>query len=1079
MLTIFGVFTGTAQEKTIMGTVTDPDNVPLPGVNILVRGTTTGTQTDFDGNYAIQAAEGQTLSFSYIGYATETRSVGSSDTIDLQMAEDAQALDEVVVTALGISREKKSLGYATTELGGGEVDVPGERNVITSLSGKAAGVNITRTNNLGGSTNIVIRGVTSINGNNQALFVVDGVPINNSPGNLTVSFGNGDDQVGTGRGGYDYGNPAADIDPSTIESVNILKGAAATALYGTRASNGAVIITTKKGGKGKLGITLNSGITVGKYDKDTFIDYQKQYGQSYFGALTTGSGSFTDGFRTTTDLDGDGVIDPLPRYNDDASYGPVFDPNLQIFQWDALIEDLPTYLQRSPWVAGANDPSYIFRTAFSTNNSISFAGSGEKTEFRATYSNNIQHGIMPNSEIVTNTLAANAGLELSEKLRVSTSVNYTNTRGKGRNGTGYDGANSRNLMTNFRQWWAVNTDLAKLENAYDLTGRNVSWNWSTPAAQNIEFWDNPYWTLYQNAPEDERNRVFGNINFDYKVTDWLTANLRASVDHFDELREQHIAVGSVGIPSFSTFNRSFSEYNYDANLTFDKNFGEDFSLTALLGMNIRRTDTKIIYAQTNGGLIVPDIYAISNSLNPPNPPREDFEKLGVDGVFGSVSLGYKNFLYLDLTGRRDKASTLPIDNNTFFYPSVSTSFVFSSIMDADWLTLGKLRLNYAEVGNFGRAQALATPVLLNEDGAFGSTNLATQSSTLRNPDLKPETTTSYEAGLEMAFVRNRFGLDLAWYKTNSVDQILDVAVSTSTGYSFKFVNSGEIENRGLEVSLFGSPIRTENFEWKIRANWSKNESEVLSLFEGVDNFEISSSQTGITFNATKGRPYGTLRGSNYVYHENGQPIVDQENGAYLKSELNEEIGDTNPDWIGGVTNTIDYGNLSFRFLIDVRKGGDIYTVDHYYGFGTGLYPETVGTNRLGNPIRNALEDGGGIVFPGVAPDGTPNTVLADVSDAVFSGGLFGDMPQARFVYDGSYVKLREVALTYNFPTAFIDRLGVAGLSLALTGNNLWIIDKNIPYSDPEAGFSAGNTQGIQIGAYPTTKTYGLNLKMEF
>jgi len=388
-------------------------------------------------------------------------------------------------------------------------------------------------------------------------------------------------------------------------------------------------------------------------------------------------------------------------------------------------------------------------------------------------------------------------------------------------------------------------------------------------------------------------------------------------------------------------------------------------------------------------------------------------------------------------------------------------------------------LNYAEVGNFGRAQALVTPVLLNSEGAFGSNNLATISSTLRNPDLKPETTTSYEAGLEMAFAKNRLGFDLALYKTNSVNQILDVAVSTATGYSFKFVNSGEIENKGVEVSLFGSPLRTEAFEWKIRANWSKNESKVLSLFEGVDNFEVSSSQTGISFNATVGRPYGTLRGTNFVYHENGQPIVDQENGAYRKSALNEEIGDTNPDWIGGVTNSFKYKNVSFNFLVDVRKGGDIYSVDTFYGFGTGLYPETVGTNSLGNPIRNSLEDGGGYVFPGVAPDGTPNTVLANVSDAVFSGGLFGDLPQAFHVADGSYVKLREVSLTYNFPSDYTDRLGLSGLSFALSGNNLWIIDKNLKYSDPEAGFSAGNTQGIQIGAYPTTKTYGLNIKMEF
>ena len=1075
---LLGSFSVLAQEQTITGTVTGAEGLPLPGVNVLIKGTSSGTQTDFDGNYSIEASRGDILSFSFVGMKTIEFTVGNTNVIDVTLEEDAATLEEVVVTALGISREKKSLGYATTELDGEDVNRPGESNVINSLSGKAAGVNITRNNNIGGSTNVVIRGVTSINGNNQALFVVDGVPINNDTGNLTTAFGNGNENVNTGRGGYDYGNPVADLDPSVIKSVNILKGAAATALYGSRAANGAVIITTKKGVEKGMGISISTGITFGNYDKDTFIKYQQQYGQSYFGDITTESGSFTDGFRTTTDLDGDGTIDPLPRYNDDASYGPIFDPNLQVFQWDALYEALPSYLQRSAWTAAEFQPNSIFQTAFGTNNVITFSGDAENFNYRTTYSNNIQTGIMPNSEIVKNSLSIAAGYDLSEKLSINTSANYTNTRGRGRNGTGYDGSNAANLMTNFRQWWAVNADLKKLERAYNLTGRNITWNPVSASDLTPTFWDNPYWTLNENAPEDERNRIFGNVSIDYELTDWLSVNGRISLDNYSELREQHVAVTSVAIPYFSTFNRRFTELNYDATLNFNKTFWEDLNVTALAGVNIRRTNTETIYAITNGGLIVPNIYAISNSLNTPNPPTENFVKIGVDGIFGSLSLGYKNFLYLDVTGRQDKASTLPVDNNSFFYPSISTSFVFSSLLSADWLSFGKLRLNYAEVGNFGTAQSLVSPVLLNTNGAFGGTNLATISSTLRNPELRPEITESYEIGLEMSFFKKRLGFDMAAYKTNSTDQIIDVAVSTSTGFSRKFVNSGEIENKGLEVLLFGTPVQTENFEWNIRANWSKNESEVLSLFEGVDNFEISSSQTGITFNATVGRPYGTLRGSNFTY-VNGQPVVDQESGAYIKSDLNEEIGDTNPDWTGGINNSFRYKNLSFSFLIDIREGGDIYSVDTYYGFGTGLYPETVGTNSLGNPIRNHLEDGGGYVFPGVAPDGSPNTVLADVSDAVSSGGLFGDLPQAYHVRDGSYIKLREVALTYNFPKSILDALKFQNLSVSVTGNNLWIIDKNLKYSDPEAGFSAGNTQGIQIGAYPTTKLYGVNVKMEF
>ncbi len=1070
LLAVYGV---SAQEKDVNGTVTDNFGVPLAGVNIVVQSKSVGTQTDFDGEYTIKVSTGDVLVFSYLGFKTREVTVGASSVYDVSLEEDTSQLDEVVVTALGISREKKSLGYATQELDSEEVNVPGQSNFVNALSGKAAGVNIQRNNNLGGSTNVVIRGITSLTGNNQALFVIDGVPLNNSTANEVL--------LNSGDGGYDYGNAVSDIDPNSIETVNVLKGAAATALYGSRASNGAIIITTKKGKRGdRLGVTINSSVTFSKYDKDTFIEYQSDYGQSYYGAISTASGSFTDGFRTNTDVDGDGVADPLPRYNDDASYGPAFNPDLLVYQWNAFTEGLPGYLEKTPWVKAKNGPSYIFRTAQNIQNTITLEGGSQMANYRATYTNTVQTGILPGSEIVRNNVSVNTNFSLSEKLSVAASANFNNTRGKGRNGTGYDGANARNLMTGFRQWWATNVDLQDLEEAYNLSGgRNITWNRISADNEVPQFWDNPYFTLYKSGQEDDRNRFFGNVSLDYKFTDWLSLNTRVSVDTFAENRDEWVPVNSVAIPFYQRFDRVFSEYNYDAVLTFNKDLSDSFNLTALAGLNIRRTKTDAVRNSTVGGLLIPEIYALSNSANPLNAPVETRLNVGVDGVFGSVSLGYKNFLYLDGTIRRDKSSTLPLDNNTFDYPSISTSFVFSEVLNADWLTFGKLRLNYAEVGNGAPAQSLINPTSLNLEGSFGSQNLATIDISARNPELKPETTTSMEAGLEMSFANRRLGFDVAVYKTNSKDQIFPVNVSTATGFISKFVNSGEIENKGIEVSLFGSPIRGNDFAWDFKANWSKNQSKVLSLFDGVPQLELNRLQTGISIMAEVGRPYGTLSGSNFVYHENGQPIVDQSNGAYLHSDESEEIGDTNPDWLAGITNTFRYKNVSLSFLIDVRKGGDIYSVDTYYGYGSGLYPETAGVNDAGIPIRNSLADGGGYIFPGVTPDGAPNTFLADVSDAVFSGGLFGDLPQAYHVYDGSFVKLRQLALTYDFPSDILKNTAIHNLSISLTGTNLWIIHKNLPYADPEAGFSAGNTQGVQIGAFPTTKNYGLNVKLQF
>jgi len=1072
VLFTFVMIMTSAQEKTISGNVTDEGGLPLPGVNIVILGTISGTQTDFDGNYTIDASIGQTLEFSYVGYANEARPVEASNAINLQMRENAEALEEVVVTALGIKREKQALGYATTEVKGDQVNTAKETNFMNSLSGKVAGLDIKKSSSLGGSSNIILRGYTSVTGNNQPLFVVDGTPISNSNTNTAGQT--------SGRGGYDYGNAAMDINPEDIESVNVLKGAAASNLYGSRAANGVIIITTKTGTRGKgLGITVNSGVTMANYDKDTFPKYQNEYGAGY-GAFYSGP----EGYFFEQDIDGDGIDDLTTPFTEDASFGAAFDPNLLVYQWDAFYPESPNFLRATPYTVGKNGPGSILQTGITLTNSLSISAGSEKGSFRLGYTNLDQTGIVPNSQIKRHTVDFNGSHQFSDKLTAGVKATFTKTDGKGRYGTGYAG---NNIMQSLRQWNQRNVDYKAQEEAYFATRRNITWNYAgdpltTDGVVPI-FFDNPYWILYENFETDTRNRLFGNVNLTYDIADWLSIIGRTSLDTYAELQEERHADGSVpgstaageNYPSrYERFNRSFTELNYDLLFNYNFDLTEKLSLDGVLGATARQQHIESIRAATSGGLVVPRLYALSNSQNLLPPPLEYDGKLKQYGFFANASFGYGSFLYLDLSGRYDISSTLPDENNGFFYPAVSTSLVFSKLLNAEWLTFGKLRANYAEVGNSTVPQRVF-------DSYFSPVNfsvpLFSVARRANNRNLVNELTKSLELGLEMSFANKRAGFDLSYYKTNTTNQIFPVPVSRATGNSEKVVNSGDVENKGIEAAVFVSPIKSENFEWTVNATWSKNTSKVISLFDGVDNVQLTSNQGGVTINATVGEPYGSIWGSNFTFLD-GQRVIDPDNGRYVNDNTPQPIGDFNPEWKGGVNNLLRYKNLSFSFLIDVQKGGDIFSLDTWYGFGTGVYDITAGLNELGNPKRDPVDQGGGILLGGVNPDGSQNTTRADASN--FANPLgWVRAPNALHIYDASYVKLREVTFSYKLPDHMTRNLPINNITFSLVGRNLWIIDKNIPYTDPEAGLSAGNLQGYQSSPYPTSKEFGFNVRFDF
>ena len=1048
-----------AQTRQVTGKVTSSeDGSALPGVSVSLKGTSRGTTTGADGSYKISVGDGAVLVYSFVGYKQQTISVASQSAINVVLASDASELNEVVVTALGLTRTKNSLPYAAQQVKGDELTRVRTGNAFQALSGKVAGLQITQGNAVGGSTNVVIRGNKSLTGNNQALFVVDGVPIDNSNKNSS-------NQV-TGRGGYDYGNAASDINPDDIESMTVLKGAAATALYGSRASNGVIMIQTKKAKKG-LGLSINAGLTVGTIDKTTFPTYQNQYGAGYSDPYQK------DGFFYF-DANGDGVKDYVVPTSEDASYGVKFD-NRPVYTWDSFDPAGPNYMKTSPWAAAANTPVTFYETAISNNTAIQLDGANDKGTFKLGFTRNEERGTLPNSLVSKNIINLGGSYNINNKLTASATANFSTVDGLGRYGSGYSGLN---VNQNFRQWYQTNVDIQDQKSAYFRNNQNITWNWgdpSTAAGLKPIYTDNYYWTRYQNYENDTRSRIFGNAMLNYKATDYLNLMGRVTLDTYNEFQEERIAVGSQAAGAYSRFDRTFNETNYDLLANFDKNVTKDINVKALAGLNLRKSYSRSISAATNGGLIVPGLYSVANSKGTVAAPSESYTPREVFGVFGGLTLSYKNFLTLDGTIRQDKSSTLPVANNAYLYYSGAASWNFSEhFKDLPWLTSGKLRVNYATVGNDAPWGSIKN--VYDQPAPFGSTILFSAPSTQNNPFLKPEQTQSREIGLEMAFMQNRLGFDLTYYQTNTLDQIMPASVSTATGFSSTYVNAGNIENQGVELSLFANPIKTADFSWNVNVNFTKNNSLVLSLYNGSQNLQIATFQGGVSFNATVGQPYGIIQGKTWNLKD-GQKLV-KANGRYdITTTTTNNIGNVNPNWIGGVNNSFRYKNLTFNFLIDIKQGGNVFSLDQYYGAATGVLAESAALNDKGNPSRNSIADGGGVIMPGVKADGTPNDIRVENVYGTFG---YAYNPAAAFVYDASYIKLREANIVYSLPSSIVRKLGgVKGVDLSVFGRNLWIIQKFVPYADPEENLSSGNIQGYQSGAYPTTRSIGFNVKLLF
>jgi len=1058
-----------AQTTKLPGKVTEENGDPIPGASIRFSNKKAGVVSQTDGTFEIQSTGTGTLIISAVGHDEQRIDVRGLGHVTATMVRNNKQLDEVVVTALGIRRAKNTLPYAAQQISGDEANKVRVSNIAGGLSGKVSGLEIRQNNSVGGSVNVIIRGIKSLTNNNQALFVVDGAPMDNA---VRVTGGSTTGGLGSG-GGYDMGNTASDINPDDIASINVLKGAAATALYGSRAANGVIMVTTKKGRSGS-NVTVNAGMTVGQIDKTTFVKRQNQYGAGRSDNLATG------GF-ISKDITGDGVPDLIVNTNAPRSWGPKFDKNILVYQWDAFDPLSPNFHKPTPWVAPKHGPEYFFKTAVTNNESVFMDGSNDKGTYKLGFSRINENGTLPNSTDGRNTINFGATYKLTDKITLSATANYVQETAVGRNATGYDG--TKNLNTQFRQYGEVNVDYKEQKEAYFRSQKNVTWNWADPTTTTglVPFsYNNPYYTVYQDFENDSRNRTYGNVALNYQVLDWLNLMGRISVDTYDQAQEERIAVTSIGTPGYTRFNSFFRELNYDLIATVNKDINKDLKFNGLLGTNIRRTANTSISQGTTGGLIIPGLYAISNSVGAISAPSESSTPIAVDGYFAGATFTYRDFLSLDGTFRRDRSSTLPVSVNAYNYYAVSGSWQFyEQLKDKfSWLSSGKLRANYATVGNGAGWGAIQD--VYNQGNPFvaGTTSsiLFSLPTGKNNDALKPERTNSKEIGLEMSFLKNRIGFDASYYHTNTVDQILGISTSTATGYGTKQVNAGNLMNQGFEVSIFGSPVKTRDFSWDVTLNWTRNRNKLLYLNSGATNLQLATYQASISVNATVGKPYGQIFGQTYQFLK-GQHVVSNDGSAYLLSTTTTNVlGNFNPDWIGGITNTFHYKSFNLSFLVDVRKGGTVWSLDQYYGQMSGILPSSVGLNDLGNDKRLPVAQGGGIILKGVNASGATNTIRTTITS-----GNSTLLPPPDFAYDASYVKLRELSLGYHIPGSKLGAAGkkIKGMDIQLLGRNLWLIHKNLPMADPEDGASAGNNQGLQFGSYPTVRSLGLNLKMQF
>lgn len=1027
------------QSRTVTGQIKDSKGDPVPFASIKIKGTNTGSAADANGNFSITADEGATLVVSASGYVTAEASVGSGGTVNIAL-QNSGSMQEVVVTAMGVSKTKRSVGVAVQDIQGDKLAQTKQVDLNTALAGRVSGIQV-----LGGSgakfgtSTVRIRGVNSL-GTGNPLYVVNGVPTD-----------------------------ARDVNMDDVESLSVLKGPAATSLYGQRGSEGVIVITTKKGKKtAGIGLELNHSTTFERVA--TLPKYQNEYGGGYSQDWYTFKYDPSRDAPALQAMDGAKYYD----YYADESWGPRMDGTLYA-PWYAWDPEDPDYAKQKPFVAQPDNIRDFYNTGVAYNTNVAFSKVTDNSNTRISFTNLSRTGVSPNTRQTKNWLSINNTIDLTKKFSVATNLNYVYeylfnvpTEGYGTQTAG-----------SFNQWFQRNLEMDKLKRYRRSDGSYTSWNINGPRDLNPKFWDNPYTEAYENFSNNKRQRVYGNVAATYKITPHLRASVLARADVYNQNYNSRVASGTLNLDAFRTYTNNTRELNFVGSVEYDNDFGEDFTLRAGAYAEKRTNYSNYVNEATAGGLSIPGYYNIAASKNRPTTNNTEIRK-EVKSLYGYASLGWRNMLFLDLNVRNDWSSALPPSNNSYLYGGVSTSFVFTELMEQnDILSFGKIRASVARVGSdIDPYQIYQTYTVGNPYDTYPT---LTVPNTIPNSDLKPTLSTSYELGTELRFLRNRVRFDFNYYSREAKDQIINLTIPSSTGYSAALVNAGNIANHGVEITLGGTPVKSKEFTWDIDINLAYNRNEVKKLYGESKNLVVNPAGLGASFgfvgtpgisvNARVGETYGMLIGTGYKRNDAGQILVDDAGNPML--ELNKELGSILPDYTGGIYNELTYKNFVLGFAIDFQKGGKLMSLTSMLNAGSGLSYLTVGNNDKGNPKRDAVADGGGIRVDGVREsDGKANETYIETKryyQTVLSS-LWEE-----WVYDATFVKLREVRLGYNLPKRWYQKWGVQSANFAVIAQNPWLIYSTVKGIDP----SQLQTPWMDTGQLPGTRTLGFNLKLQF
>lgn len=1015
---VLTTMTAALAQRSVSGMVKSSSGEPLIGVNVIEVGTSKGTITDVDGNYTISVGEGATLEFTYTGYQTLRIAVGGQSRVDATMEEGVE-LSEVVITALGISREKKALTYAAQTISGDAVNEVRDANFVNTLSGKAAGIVVTQAaSGPGGAARVILRGNRSIARSNNALFVVDGVPFNNSQGG----------QVTNDFGGYNGSDGVVNINPDDIESITILKGASAAALYGNQAANGVIMITTKKGKAGKISVDVNSGVSM----EQPFIlpALQNTYGQGNGGAF---------GQRAA------------------SSWGPAMSGQ-QVTDWTG---------KNSALEAQPDNIKDFFRNAISTNQSVGITGGTEKIQTYLSYSYNSNQGIIPQNDLERHTLNLRLSNQITDRLSADVKVTYVNQFIDNKIKSGEEGAVVMNLYKTPRS--VRYDDMANFEEP-DAFGQPTPLYWTSSS-----IYMNPFWSVNRTSVDELRNRIIGLASVTYKLTDWLNIMGRFNMDRYTDAEEQifydkTLLWAQTGGTYSKSFRNVYDRY-MDLLISGNNSLGESLKLSYNLGTSVQKNRSDFTSAQA-AGLLIPNKFDLGFARTI-NTGSGIFEQ-EVQSVFGTAQLGYKDYLYLDVTARNDWSSTLPAPH-AYFFPSVGITAVLSDMVALpEWTSFAKIRASYAQVGNGAEPYRLNQTYSFNQGGANG---FITRDAVQAIPNLKPELTNSLEVGIDWRLFNNRLGFDFTWYKTNTINQLLVVGLPPASGFSGKYINVGDIENSGIELTINATPVEKSNFSWDAQLNFTQFNNKVIKLDENIKQAFLSGAYgrtAGVL--VVEGGSYGDLYAPRWLRDANDNFVVDA-NGRPVQSASEEFIGNFMPDFTLGLRNTFNFSNLSVSFLLDGRVGGVV----------------TSGTDANlafdGNADYTTAFRDGGWVLPGVVQGtGETNTtaITAETFWTTVSGGRYswGEF----FTYDATNFRIRELSVGYDFK---VKSNFIKNAKLSLVARNLvflyrgkatldipGVAERKLPF-DPDVNLGAGNYQGIEYGNLPSTRTIGLNLKLGF